>query len=234
MAALLDIFTNHLLPAGMFAADPVLRPSPWLTILICASLFLFTLIVVPFRRKLSLILRSLFSQRHFSLMVRESKILEERVFVFTLLFDLMVFASGILVLAQRYYEPIVTKLSEIGVFGIIFISLFILYVLKFFINYIYSVLFDHPKERYYINLYKFVFLTLSATTLFPILIVVTFTGCFPILYAYIPIFVVYVIVLLFKLLKINPKRINLFQFFLYFCTLEILPYVLLVKSVSMF
>lgn len=234
MAVLLNIFSNHLLPAGALSAEPVLRPDPWPTIIICASLFLLTLIVVPFRRKLSLILRSLFSQRHFSLMVRESKILEERVFVFTLLFDLMVFALGILLLARKYYVPIVAKLSEIGVFGILFVVLLFLYFLKFFGNYIYSILFDHPKERYYINLYKFVFLTLAATTLYPILIVIYFTGCFPLLYVYIPIFVAYVIVLLYKLLKINPRHINLFQFFLYFCTLEILPYVLLVKFVSMF
>lgn len=167
-------------------------------------------------------------------MVRESKILEERVFVFTLLFDLMVFALGILLLARKYYVPIVAILSEIGVFGILFVVLLFLYFLKFFGNYIYSILFDHPKERYYINLYKFVFLTLAATTLYPILIVIYFTGCFPLLYVYIPIFVAYVIVLLYKLLKINPRHINLFQFFLYFCTLEILPYVLLVKFVSMF
>lgn len=154
-------------------------------------------------------------------------------FIFTLLFDLMVFALGLLLLAQKYYEPVVAKLSEIGVFGILFVLLLFVYFLKFFINYLYSVLFDHPKERYYINLYKFIFLTLAAMTLFPILIVVSFTGFFPLLYAYVPIFVVYVIVLIYKLLKINPRRINLFHFFLYFCTLEILPYVLLVKSASM-
>lgn len=166
-------------------------------------------------------------------MVRESKILEERVFVFTLLFDMMVFASGILVVAQKYYNPIVAKFSVIGVFGILFALLLILYITKFFVNYVYSILFDHSKERYNINLYKFVFLTLAATTLFPILIIVFFTGYFPLLYTYVPVFVVYVMVLLYKLLKINPKRINLFQFFLYFCTLEILPYVWLVKLVSM-
>ncbi len=224
-----DIFAHNALSVSEFCTDKVLSPSPWATILICTALLLFTLIIIPFRRKLSLLSRSLFSQRHFSLMIRESKILEERVFIFTLLFDILVASTGVLIILQHFHSPLVEKLTPMGLFGLLFAGLLLLYWFKFFCNFIYSKLFEHPKDLYFINLYKFAFLTDAATVLFCFLIVVEFTGMFAILYGYIPVFVTFFAVYVYKLLKINPRNINLFNFFIYFCTLEILPYVLLVK-----
>lgn len=228
-----SFFENHQLAFSGFNPELVSKGDPWATILICAALFLLTLVVVPFRRKCSLILRALFSQRHFSLLTRESKILQERVFVFMLLFDVMVFALGALMLLRQFRNPLVDKLSTMGTFGVLFAIMLGVYWLKFLFNFIYTSLFDHPKDLYPINLYKFIFITDAAIVLFPVLAIVQFTGVFPLLYAYIPVFCVLFVLFSYKLLKINPRQVNLFNFFLYFCTLEIVPYVWLVKLVSM-
>lgn len=207
--------------------------SPWPIVFLCAALFLFTVIFVPFRRKMILILRSLFSQRHFSLMMRESKILEESVFLFTLIFDVMVFATGLLTVAQKMTPQFVEKLTEPGLFGILFVALLLVYWLKTLIYKVYTSLFDHPKELLLICSYKFVFLTIAAVSLYPFVLIAQITGQMKVLYAYVPVFSVYWVILLYKLFKINPRQINLFHFFLYFCTLEILPYVLMTKMISM-
>lgn len=226
---MLDIFASHALSVSEFSTDKVLSPNPWATILICAALFLLTLIVVPFRRKFSLIIKSLFSQRHFSLMNRESRILEERVYFFTLLFDIMVLATGVLIILEHFQDASLSEVSPVAVFGMLFGGLMLIYWLKYFCYFIYSKLFEHNKDLYSINLYKFIFLTVSALVLFPFLVVAQFTGHFAVMYAYIPAFAVLFVLFAYKMLKINPRNINLFNFFLYFCTLEILPYVLLVK-----
>lgn len=224
-----DIFANNALSVSELCTDKILSSNPWTTILICVALLLFTLIIIPFRRKLSLIVRSLFSQRYFSLMTRESKILEERVFAVTLIFDVMVMATGVLIIIQRFRSAFVEQWTGIGVFSVLFLGMMILYWFKFFCNYLYCNLFDRPKDIYMFHLYKFVFLTDAAIVLFVVSILAEFTGVFAWLYVYIPLFITMFIVYLYKLLKINHRNVNVFNFFIYFCTLEILPYVLLVK-----
>ncbi len=166
-------------------------------------------------------------------MMRESKILEESVFLFTLIFDVMVFATGLLTVAQKMTPQFVEKLTEPGLFGILFVALLLVYWLKTLIYKVYTSLFDHPKELLLICSYKFVFLTIAAVSLYPFVLIAQITGQMKVLYAYVPVFSVYWVILLYKLFKINPRQINLFHFFLYFCTLEILPYVLMTKMISM-
>lgn len=230
---MLEIFTQHQLAAGGFNVDKVPPLDPWPTILLCAALFLFTLIVIHFRRKIFLLFRSLYSARHFSLMLREGKILQERFFLFTLLFDVMVFALGLMVVARHYHNVFAMKCSVPLLFAILFGALMVLYWLKFLGNFIYVTLFEHPKELYPMNLYKFIFVTDAAVLMFPFLVVVVFTGVFAFFYVYISVFLILFVIFLYKLMKINPGKINLFNFFIYFCTLEILPYLLLAKLTVM-
>lgn len=119
-------------------------------------------------------------------------------------------------------------------FGIIFAIMLALYFLTFTANIVYTGLFEHQKERYSLNLYKFIFLTNVAIVLFPFLVAYQATGYFVVLYAFIPVFLVLLGLFLYRIMKINPRNINLFQFFLYFCTLEVLPYLLLVKLLTKF
>jgi len=227
------MFSHHHLAYTSFNFDKVLTVGPWPTILLCAALFLLTLLVVPFRRKFDILFRSLYSQRHFSLMMREGRVLQERFFTFTLIFDIVVFALGILTLMQHYNNIMAQKLHVMLLFLILFAGLMLLFWLKFLVNNIYVNLFDHPKELYPMSLYKFIFMTDAAILLFPFLVLVQFTHYFFWIYCYIPLFAVLLVLFVYKLMKINPRQIHLFNFFVYFCTLEILPYLLLAKLTAM-
>lgn len=229
---LLSLFEHHALAVAEYSADAVPQPENGVTIVLCALIFLMTISVVLFRRRLSNLIRSLYSQRFFSLLIRESKVLEEMMFPVTLLFDLFTMALGIVLIIMRFKAPLVSQLTFWGAYGSVFAVLAVLYILVFFANVVYTGLFDHQKERYSLNLYKFVFSTNVAMLLLPFLIVYHALGNFAVMYAFIPVFFVILGLYLYRLLKINPRNINLFHFFLYFCTLEILPWVLLVKWIS--
>ncbi|MBR4918446.1 MAG: DUF4271 domain-containing protein [Bacteroidales bacterium] len=228
---LLSLFEHHALAVAEYSADAVPQPENGVTIVLCALIFLMTISVVLFRRRLSNLIRSLYSQRFFSLLIRESKVLEEMMFPVTLLFDLFTIALGMLLIIAHFNAPLVSRLTFWGAYGGVFAVLAVVYILEFTANVVYAGLFDHQKERYSLNLYKFVFSTNVAMLLLPFLIVYHALGNFAVMYAFIPVFFVMLGLYLYRLLKINPRNINLFHFFLYFCTLEILPWVLLVKCI---
>ena len=229
---LLSLFQHHALAVAEYSADAVPQPENGVTIVLWALIFLMTISVVLFRRRLSNLIRSLYSQRFYSLLLRESKVLEEMTFPVTLLFDLLTIALGILLIIMHFNAPFVARMTFWGAYGVVFAVLALVYIIEFSANVVYTGLFDHQKERYSLNLYKFVFTTNVAMLLMPFLIVYHALGNFAVMYAFIPVFFVMLGLYLYRLMKINPRNINLFHFFLYFCTLEILPWLLLVKVVS--
>lgn len=230
---LLSLFEHHALAVAEYSADVVPQPDNGVTLVLCALIFLLTISIVLFRRRLSYLIRSLYSQRFYSLLVRESKVLEEMMFPVTLFFDLLTVSLGVLVIVMHFKPLFVARLTFWGAYGVVFAVMLAVYFLDFMANVLYTNLFDHQKERYSLNLYKFVFFTNVSMLLLPFLIVYHALGNFAVMYAFIPVFFLVLGLYLYRLLKINPRNINLFQFFLYFCTLEILPWVLLVKCISM-
>jgi len=226
------LFNHHALAVTEFLSDAAAKPNNEVTVVLCALLFLLTIVMVLFRRRYTLHIRSLYSQRFYSLLLRESKVLEEMMFPVTLLFDLLTISLGILMILMHLNPLLVDQLTFWGAYAAVFASMLVIYFLSFAANVIYTGLFDHQKERYSLNLYKFIFASNVALVAFPVLVVCHALREFAVMYALIPLFLVLLALYVYRLFKINPKKINLFQFFLYFCTLEILPYLLWVKFIS--
>ena len=199
---------------------------------LCVLFFLMTISVVLFRRRFSYLIRSLYSQRFYSLLLRESKVLEEMTFPVTLLFDLLTLSLGVVMILMHLKAALVARMTFWGAYGLVVASMLVLYFVAFAANVVYTGLFDHQKERYSLNLYKFVFVTNVAVVLFPFMVVCYALGNISALYAFIPLFFVMLGLYMYRLFKINPRKINLFHFFIYFCTLEILPWLVWVKIVS--
>ena len=120
--------------------DPIGRPNNWSVIVLCALLLLFTLLLTSFRNKLYLTLRALYSQRFYTQLLREGKIMHERVAIFTLLFDLMTLSFGALVCMERFTPKVVEAFSYIGMYGITLAVMTVLFLLKMLVNHIYT----HP------------------------------------------------------------------------------------------
>ena len=223
------MFVQHWLNVTQFLWDPVVQPNNWLTLIFCVLLLLITMILLTFRRKLLLIFRALFSQRHFSIIQREGKVLEDRISPFVLFFDLLTITTGLVMFCTTYIPRAMSKLPFIAYIGIFFALLLAAYILKLLCNELYANLFGKKKERIAINQYKFIFMTDFATALFPMLILIQYTGLRPLYYVTTGLLVVLLSVWFYRLMKINSNSRHRFHFFLYFCTLEILPWLILLK-----
>ena len=223
------MFTRHWLSVTQFQWDAVTRPNSWITLIFCLLLFIFTMTFLTFRRKLILIFRALFSQRHFSLLQREGKIIEDRSSVFVLAFDLITITTGLTMFYVSFFPNSMAKWPFIAYTGVFLAILIAAYVFKLLCNELYSRLFDRDKERTSINQYKFIFMTDFSVFLFPMLILTHYSGLRAVYYLIAAAFVVLFVIWAYRLLKINSMTGHRFHFFLYFCTLEILPWTILLK-----
>lgn len=214
-----------------FQWDPVVRPNDGLTIIFCVLLLLFTLIFITFRRKLLLIVRALFSQRHFSLIQREGKVLEDRSALFVILFNLTTITTGIVMFCDTYMPEQMSRLPFLAWIGIFFLLLLSAYLLKLLCNELYARLFNRDKERTTINQYKFIYMTDLSIVLFPLLVIIQYTGLRAFFYVAAATLAILLSVLFYRLMKINSIEGHRFHFFLYFCTLEILPWLLALKVI---
>lgn len=221
---------QHCLYAPQFCWDEVVQPNNWITILFCVLLFILTMIVVTYRRRLLLVFRALFSQRHFSLIQREGKILESRGSVLLLLFDLLTITLGLVMFCTTYFSGLMSRLPFVAWLGIFLAVLMLAYAVKLLCNEIYSSLFGRDKERASVNLYKFIVMTDFAVLIFPLLLIVQYTGLRFFYYIIAAIVSVLFFVWFYRIMKINSINGHRFHFFLYFCTLEILPWLLMFKT----
>ena len=117
---LLSLFEHHALAVAEYSADVVPQPDNGVTLVLCALIFLLTISIVLFRRRLSYLIRSLYSQRFYSLLVRESKVLEEMMFPVTLFFDLLTVSLGVLVIVMHFKPLFVARLTFWGAYGVVF------------------------------------------------------------------------------------------------------------------
>ena len=216
------MFTRHWLSVTQFQWDSVTRPNSWITLIFCLLLFIFTMTFFTYRRKLV-------SQRHFSLLQREGNIIEDRSFFFVLAFDLITFALGMVMFCGTFTPLAVSRWPYMAYVGLFLAILLAAYIFKLFCNQVYSTCFDREKERTAINQYKFIFMTDFAVLLFPMLILTHYSGLRFVYYVIAVFFVILFAIWVYRMMKINSMNGHRFHFFLYFCTLEILPWAVFLK-----
>ena len=201
----------------------------WATLIMVIGLLLLTINTVVYRRRLVLSLQSLFSKRSFSQLSKEGKLFSEGCFIFSLPFILLAWTASIQQLGTHYFPVLRQELSFMQLFGIICLVLTLLFALKMLLDYILFELFECPNERYNFHVSNYSFLLNSSLALFLGFVVVQYTNFYPFYIFIILIISTLYILDIYKKYILKSKRINLFQFFLYFCTLEILPCVVIVK-----
>ncbi len=232
MTLLAEIFQPNHLSFSAFDDAVVLQPNNWNVGVMLFLLVLFAAIVATSRGKISQLMKALVVPRHYSLILREGKMMEQRSYRFLLLFDMLTYGLGLTTLADFYAPSLVERFSFIGCFLMASVGLFLIYLLKMLFYNFYIKLFDHSKEKYAIHLHKFIFISVMAIVLYVALLLFIFAGIKCVVSIYLIVLFIFTIVYFYNLCKINPKDFNLFHFFVYFCTLEILPYLILVKFVS--
>ena len=194
------------------------------------GLFLITLSFVLYKRKALLMLRALFSKRYLQQLLREGKLLNERIYLFSMLLYFIAFPSLALVFFELcVHEPKVAIPQALQFYLLIFCG----FVLQFFVSQFFlrffTNIFNYQEQRYLYTTAKALYRYYNALILMCIIPLVWYTRIHEIIYiVYIPLFIITFLTFFIHFMK-NISGITRFHFFIYFCTLEILPYFLLLK-----
>lgn len=225
----LSVFYNQLLEITSVALPQTGRDTDWLTALFCAIIVLLTLIIVNGRRKFSYIVRALFSSRSRSQLLRESKPLEEWIYAFILLYVFMVQGVLITFLINTYAHPITEHFAPFLLYLTCTAAVTADYFLKRFNLRILTTIFECSDDRTTFLENRFFHQICSSLPLLPIVMIATYTNSPAWLFAFIPIFITTYILMIYKTLRLKSSSLTFLQFFLYFCTLEILPILVITK-----
>ncbi|MGI5820990.1 MAG: DUF4271 domain-containing protein [Bacteroidales bacterium] len=224
----LGYFNSRLLQTGNFLIYT--RDNNNLaTLILLLTLVLFTLLLTTYRNRVSLLLFSLFSSRHFSQLQREGKVSNKNFFFWVHVFSFLVNALLLYLLATRFFASITDQISTYLLYPLALLLVILDFGIKRGLNFYYYSLFDAQDEVPIYALYKLIFSFTNAILLIiiiPISLYSKYPGFF---YLYLPLFLINFSVTAYRLFRINSKKINFFNFFIYFCTFEILPYLLMFK-----
>ena len=204
----------------------------WATLLIVVALILLSINAVLYRRKLLLSLQCLYSKRAFSQLSKEGKFFSEGSFMLSWPFVLIDFALSIIQVGAYFMPAFEQQLNFLQYFGIACLSVFALYIFKQIVDFVLFDLFECQEERYNFHIVGFSFLLNSSLILFLANIIVQYTDFIKFYWFSILIISILFAIKVYKDFVFKSKRVNLFQFFMYFCTLEILPCALIVKLLS--
>ena len=225
------IFNRHSLEFSHFSDAPVVHTNNWNILIMVVLLAVLAIVVATSRGKVSQILKALVLPRYFSLLQRDGKIVEQRIFRVMLVFNIATFALGVTTWLELYHPELIARFTYLGCYGLSFLALFVLYFLKVLFLNLYAYLFDHQKDKPLLHQHKFIFITAAALALYLILALVIFTHLLQAINVFFIVLLILVCLYFYNSYKINPRSFKLFHFFIYFCTLEILPYLILVKFI---
>ena len=206
----------------------------WATLLMVAALLLLTVNAVVYRRKFLLSLRCLYSNRAFSQLSKEGKLFSEGSSVFSVPFILLTISLCIKQLCSNYFCMPDETMSYMRFFGLVSAGVAIFFLLRLIIDFVLFEVFDCPGERYGFHIMGFSFWLNISLVLLLTEVMVQYTKNY-VFYLFTLLIISGLFLLkLYKNYVFKSSRVNLFQFFMYFCTLEILPYALIVKLLFLY
>jgi hypothetical protein len=231
-----SIFSSHLLqPKSSLPEKRTIVNPGWTSILIMSCFLLFALAQYGYSKRMQQIFKAFFTKRFFIQFSRDSGIFTERVSLF--LFSSYILALSLFVFnLYKYYFSIppfalLSSLIYIKVFSIVILFYLIKMVLLNIGRYIFKA--NNETSDYVLILYLFGQVT--GVCLLPVIILTTYFDNKIILYSGFIIILILFLVRLFRsaIISLAKSKVSIYYIFLYLCTLEILPLVLLVKILRM-
>ena len=205
--------------------------NEWILGVFLLCFVIFTFVYTVYFRRLKQVFNSIISFRNLNLLVREGNIFKEIISI--PLFLIYIFTISLFIyLVLSFYLKFSLAISEgyIFYFKIVFFVIIVI-ILKMIILLFMGILFKHIEIN---NLYILNFFLLDVITgiiLFPLLIFIVYVESINVLYfCFIIIIIKYIIRLVrgFFIARFSIK-FSQFYLFLYLCSLEILPMVVLLK-----
>ena len=175
-------------------------------------------------------LRALFSKRYLQQLLREGKLINERINLYATLLYFFTLPSLVLAYFSIYVqEPNIEIPEPLQFYAIVFGG----FVFFFFVSQIslmfFTNIFNYQEQRYLYLSMKALFRFYHALILMCFLPVLWYTRASEAIYlVYLFFFIIIFFTYFIQFLR-NITGISRIQFFIYFCSLEILPYLLLLK-----
>lgn len=201
------------------------------TIVLVVGLIMLTSIFVTNHQRLPLLLTSLFSQRNLSQLLREGKLATKNLFAWVQVVIFIIQALFLYIILEYFFPKVYLFTNPYFLYGITLALVLFDYLFKRVSSYLYFNMFNYKEEFASYKLYKLLFNFSNTVFLMFIIPLSLYSYYWKSILIFIPIFIITFSITSVKIFTINPKRIKLFQFFIYFCTLEILPYLVALKFV---
>ena len=188
------------------------------------------------RRKVLIILRALFSLRYLQQLFHDGKFSNKKPYFYANLLYITTTPCMVFTFFRYATPQLVEKLVEKNVpyhlsFLLLFLGICIVLIGSKIILKFFTTIFNHQEQEYLYTTTKTLFRFYNAMTIICILPIVWFAGIRAILFfVYIPAFVIIFLSFIIQFLRIVNQSSRI-HFFIYFCSVEILPYVLLFKLI---
>lgn len=203
------------------------------TFVFCVAMILLAINVANNRRNVKSILQALFLPRVRSQFFRESKLYNEWCFAIGVAFNTIVQSLMIFYLLVTFLPDFASEVNLKILYLLCFAAVLFDFFFKFGNSMMFGQMFECSGDALIFNHSKFFYISDSSIVLLPILAVTIYTGTPAVMFAYLPFFVVSYVMMCVQTLTLKSASLSLFQFFLYFCTLEILPYLIILKLLIM-
>ena len=229
-----SVFEPHyLVPKHKGAMVIERQSSDWITLIFLTCLFILAWIQTSYSKRLSQIFQAVAQPHHLNQLEREGNLFKERITI-GLGFIYYTITTVFIFLIFREYSGIPSGLSNLLFAGIIFAGLFLYQSIKSAFVFASGIIFDTREYARQYQLNIMIFNYLIGVVLFPVVIIAFYWNSTVLLIVGIIITSLLLSYQLFRgiLTGISNKSYNLFYLFLYLCTLEILPLLLLYKVIS--
>jgi hypothetical protein len=209
------------------------QSTDWITLLLLVCLFIIAWIQTFYSKRLSQIFRAAALPHAVNQLEREGDLFRQRI---SLGLGFIYYTVGSIFIFQIYsaYNVIHFGKSNLLITAGIFVGLFLYQIIKSLMIYILGYVFDNRESARAYQLNTLIFNHITGLFLFPVTIIAFYWESIEILNIGIIIVLLLTLYGLYRgiLTGLSDKNYNLFYLFLYLCTLEILPLLLIYKVIS--
>jgi hypothetical protein len=219
----------------------------FITVSIVISLLIYAIVNVLYSRRLKQILKSFANHRFINQLIRDGNLIRETIslllyvnYIITVTILLYYFSEVKTntepeIITPTSYEsiPFITFKHGLGLFIEIFICVIVFYFLKLSLIRITGKIFKSKKETNEYILLLFIFNQTTGIILLPILIIIIYLKIYFLIDL---VFIISGLILFYRLIRvlfyrISPSKFSVLYLFLYLCTVEILPLLILLKLI---
>ena len=217
---------SETVPSGML---PVSAYADTATFVLCAALLVLAVNVTNNRRDFKCTLQALFLPRVRSQFFRDSRLYDEWCFALGTIFNTLIQSLLVFYLIVTFLPALASGIH----LKLLYLTCLVAVLLDFFIKLgnctLLGKLFECSNDATIFNHSKFFYISDNSIVLLPILAAAVYLGMPVLLFAYLPFFITTYAMMIIRTLTLKSSALRLFQFFLYFCTHEILPYLVILK-----